>query len=93
MGTTMSILFVETLEKCYKRGESISQNYSYKIIARSKIVQRRAKLLKLYGKIICYTDKTTGFEPIENVFNTAKREMKRQAIRNHITFETFEEFS
>ena len=28
-----------TLEKCYKRAESVRQNYSYKIIARSKIVQ------------------------------------------------------
>ena len=50
MGTTMPILFVETLEKCYKRAESVSLKYSYKIVARSKIVQRCDKpLIKLYG--------------------------------------------
>lgn len=31
--------------------------------------------------------------PIENVFNLVKRELQRQAIKNNITYETYEQFA
>ena len=37
--------------------------------------------------------RSPDLNPIENIFNIAKRELKRQAIRNNITYETYEQFS
>ena len=52
------------------------------------------KALKAIGaKLFAIPPRSPDLNPIENLFNIVKRELKRQAIRKHITFETFKEFS
>ena len=45
------------------------------------------------AKLFAIPPRSPDLNPIENLFNIVKRELKRQAIRKHITFETFKEFS
>ena len=52
------------------------------------------KALKDVGGQLFPIPKWSGdLNPIENVFNVAKRELRRQAIRHNITSGTFEEFA
>ena len=53
----------------------------------------RKALKAIQAKLFAIPARSPDLNPIENVFNIVKRELKRQAIRNHITFETFEKFS
>ena len=37
--------------------------------------------------------RSCDINPIENVLNLVKRELQRQAIKNNITYETYEQFA
>ena len=63
--------------------ESVIQSYSFTIIALKAI---RAELFTI-------PPRSPDLNPIENIFNIGKRELNRQAIRNDITYETYEQFS
>ena len=55
----------------------------------------RKALNAIGAKLFAIPPRSPDLNPIENLFNipVVKRELKRQAIRKHITFETFKEFS
>ena len=53
----------------------------------------RKALKDVGGKLFPIPKRSGDLNPIENVFNVVKRELRRQAIRHHITSETFEEFA
>ena len=53
----------------------------------------RQALKAIRAELFTIPPRSTDLNPIENIFNIVKRELKRQAIRSDITYETYEQFS
>ena len=57
-----------------------------------KCAQAQKTMRHVDGLLFAIPKRSPDLNPIENVFNLAKRELKRQAITLNITSETFQEF-
>ena len=53
----------------------------------------RKALKRVRAKLFHIPARSCDLNPIENVFNLVKRELKRQALKNNITYESFEQFT
>ena len=53
----------------------------------------RRALASVKAKLFAIPPRSCDINPIENVFNLVKRELQRQAIKNNITYETYEQFT
>ena len=53
----------------------------------------RRALASVKAKLFAIPTRSCDINPIENVFNLVKRELQRQAIKNNITYETYEQFA
>mgnify|MGYP000341487742 FL=1 len=74
------------------------RNYLYKIIAQyncpiQNCAKARRALASVKAKLFAIPPRSCDINPIENVFNLVKRELQRQAIKNNITYETYEQFA
>ena len=47
----------------------------------------------MHAKLFAIPPRSCDLNPIENIFNLAKRDLKAQAIRKNLTYESFEQFS
>lgn len=55
--------------------------------------QARKAIQEVDGLLFAIPKRSPDLNPIENVFNLVKRELKRQAITLNITSETFQDFA
>ena len=53
----------------------------------------RKALKDIRAKLFAMPPRSCDLNPIENIFNLAKRDLKAQAIRKNLTYESFEQFS
>ena len=53
----------------------------------------RRALASVKAKLFAIPPRSCDINPIENVFNLVKRKLQRQAIKNNITYETYEQFA
>ena len=53
----------------------------------------RKALKDIRAKLFAIPPRSCDLNPIENIFNLVKRDLKAQAIRKNLTYESFEQFS
>ena len=82
--------FPKMFRKSGKRGSKLFVQDNCPILNCAKA---RKALKDVGGKLFPIPKWRGNLNPIENVFNVVKRELRRQAIRHNITSETFEEFA
>ena len=84
--------FREILRKSEKRNSKLFINDNCPVLNCAKA---RQALKAIWAELftIHVPPRSPDLNPIENIFNIVKRELKRQAIRSDITYETYEQFS
>ena len=53
----------------------------------------RRAFASVKAKLFAIRPRSCDINPIDNVFNLVKRELQRQAIKNYITYEAYEQFT
>ena len=94
MGITSLYLCVVISRKCLQRavkqGSKLFVHDNCPILNCAK-APRAVKVVG--GKLFAILKRSGDLNPIENVFNVVKRELRRQAITSHLTSESFQEFA
>ena len=67
------------------------ENYSFKMVIHQKIAKDAIYIVG--GKIFSIPPRSLELNPIENVFNNVKSQIREQAIERYLTRENFEQFS
>ena len=82
--------FRKILRKSGKRNSKLFVHDNCPVLNCAKA---RQALKAIRAELFTIPPRSPDLNPIENIFNIVKRELKRQAIRNDITYETYEQFS
>ena len=76
-----------------KSGKSHSKLFVQDNCPIQNCAKARRALASVKAKLFAIPPRSCDINPIENQFNLIKRELQRQAIKNNITYETYEQFA